>query len=500
MRTIARMESTGDWPVTEYCGCGKCMVGAIRLSKMTDKTHSPERQMETIAAVTAAFGGHIIGWAKDLEVSGATNPLTRPELGPWLRDEMGLYSGIVGSAVDRIGRNARDVLNTAWMIHESGRTILTHGHEGPWDLDDTNDENAFTIAAFGAQIELRAIQKRNREDTVKARNDGRKKNQNAYGYRFVRKSPTAGVDHVEVDPVAAEILRDIADRILSAENFEVTCFTEAARLNRAGILSPSDYRAVMYGREPKGTRWTGGAVRDMLISDAALGYLVHEGRAVIGKDGHPVQLAEPLWDRTTQAGLIAKTAPRSTFANARAPKGKRLLSGRVTCGICGARAYLSGRPIQWVCTARVRGIATSQHCKPAPGMIVSKLDEIVEEYFLTQFGPTPLVKQVFDPGSGHGPRIAQLEADRKRLREDRAAGLYDSADDAAWFREVYARIGQELDELLKIPVREAALRWVRTGETVADEWHKATSTERREMLTRYGVKAVIYPRGHRPRV
>jgi site-specific DNA recombinase len=194
------------------------------------------------------------------------------------------------------------------------------------------------------------------------------------------------------------------------------------------------------------------------------------------------------------------TAPRSTFANARAPKGKRLLSGRVTCGICWARAYLSGRPIQWVCTARVRGIATSQHCKPAPGMLVSKLDEIVEAYFLKQFGPSPLMQQVFDPGSGHGPRIAQLEADRKRLREDRAAGLYDSADDAAWFREVYASMGQELDELRKVPVRQAALRWVRTGETVADEWHKAEGTERRGMLARYGVKAVVFPRGYRPRV
>ena len=163
--------------------------------------------------------------------------------------------------MDRIGRNVRDVLNTAWMINDTDRIILTRGHDGPWDLNDTNDENAFTIAAFGAQIELRSIQKRNREDTVRARNDGRKKNKNAYGYRFVRRHPTAGVDHVELDPMAGEILQEIAERILSDETFAVTCATETVRLNRAGIFSPDDCRAVMYGREPKGTRWTRTASR-----------------------------------------------------------------------------------------------------------------------------------------------------------------------------------------------------------------------------------------------
>ncbi len=32
---------------------------------------------------------HIIGWADDWEVSRVTDPVTRPELGPWLRDEKG---------------------------------------------------------------------------------------------------------------------------------------------------------------------------------------------------------------------------------------------------------------------------------------------------------------------------------------------------------------------------------------------------------------------------
>src|SRR5208337_142928 len=47
--------------------------------------------------------GHIVGWADDWEVSGATDPLTRRGFGPWLRGEMGPYDGIAAASVDRVG-------------------------------------------------------------------------------------------------------------------------------------------------------------------------------------------------------------------------------------------------------------------------------------------------------------------------------------------------------------------------------------------------------------
>lgn len=48
---------------------------------------SPERQRENVLTAAASVGAHIIGWADDWEVSGATDPVFRPKLGPWLRDE-----------------------------------------------------------------------------------------------------------------------------------------------------------------------------------------------------------------------------------------------------------------------------------------------------------------------------------------------------------------------------------------------------------------------------
>ncbi|WP_425282225.1 recombinase family protein [Streptomyces platensis] len=134
-------------------------------------TSSPERQREDMLTAAASVGGHIIGWADDWGVSGATDPATRPKLGPWLRDERGPYDGLVAAAVDRLGRNVVDCLNTGYKMRDEGKLLVTYGHDGPWDLNDTTPptRNRFTMEAWGAQMELRAIQRRHRNATVKTR-------------------------------------------------------------------------------------------------------------------------------------------------------------------------------------------------------------------------------------------------------------------------------------------------------------------------------------------
>jgi site-specific DNA recombinase len=119
-----------DMLTTEYDGSGRCLVGVRRLSRKTDKTSSPEKQGNQILAATRDSGGHIIAWADDWEVSGATGPLTRPGFGPWLPGEMGLYDGIVSASVDRVGRNVRDTLNTQALLTGQDRIVITVDHPG----------------------------------------------------------------------------------------------------------------------------------------------------------------------------------------------------------------------------------------------------------------------------------------------------------------------------------------------------------------------------------
>ncbi|WP_234315455.1 recombinase family protein [Streptomyces albus] len=173
--------------------------------------------------------------------------MTRPRLGPWLRDEMGSYDGLVAAAVDRLGRNVVDCLNTGCKMHDEGKLLLTHGHDGPWNLDDPAGENRFTIEAWGAQMEMRSIQRRHRDVTVKARTAGRPKHQPSYGFRNVRKVMNGRVDSVELHPHAAFVIRNVAQRILG-DPVNVTPSSEAARLNRIGELAPADHTDVMYGK------------------------------------------------------------------------------------------------------------------------------------------------------------------------------------------------------------------------------------------------------------
>jgi site-specific DNA recombinase len=485
---------------TEYDGCGKCLVGVRRLSRKKDATSSPEKQKGQVLKAAASVGGHIIAWADDWEVSGATDPLTRAGLGPWLRGEMGPYAGIVGPSVDRIGRNQRDVLNTAHMIHEQKKLLVTAGHDGPWNLDDPNDESRLSWESFGAQMELRVMQKRNRDAAVTARTLGKPNNAPSYGFEYVRLTPMGKIDHVRLHKGAARTVREVAKRLLADETGTITPYTEAARLTRAGVLSPSDHMAVLYGKEPKGVPWSPKSLIFILTNEASLGYLTHNGRAVLDeKTGQPVRLCEGLWDRPTLDRLIEKCRPANPqpATAPRAPKATRLGSKRGTCGNCGNTITVGSRGKEgasYRCTGRAKKLKGSERCTPAPSIKLTTVDEAITSWFLERYGPGEIMEKVWDPGSGHMSRIAELKADRKRLREDRLAGLYNDEDDAEWYRTQYARIGREIKELQALPERPASMRMVPTGKTVAQAWEEAPDdAARRELLASYDVRFVLYP-------
>lgn len=497
------MGTTNDMLTTEYDGCGNCLVATRRLSRKTDKTSSPERQADQDIQAAIDNGGHIIAWADDWEVSGATDPLKRPGLGPWLRGEMGPYDGLVGPTVDRVGRNVRDVLNTQVMLTEQDRKIITADHAGVWDFSDPNQENEWLMKAWGSQMELRAIQKRNREETVRAREKGQPKQRPSYGYMYVRLTPMGKIDHVAHDEIAAEIIRKVAERILSDETGKITPATEAARLTREEIPSPLDRIAQQYGRPVKGRVWTGKTVMHILTSEAALGYLMHKGRPVIGEDGRPIRIAEPLWDRATHEKLIEKTRPKREVN--RAPKGTHLLSGVAFCGNCGAKLAINGQrkgidPYAYGCIGRVRGIPSSQDCKPAPTMGASGMHEAVEKWFLGQYGAGEFMRRIYDPGTAHSSQLKELDANRKRLRADRQAGLYDTPEESEWYRTEYKKLSDEIAELRKLPERKPGMRDVATGRTVAQEWSEGDAARKRELLAEFEVRVVLHPTGRGKRI
>ncbi|MGW7542216.1 recombinase family protein [Streptomyces sp. NPDC054770] len=481
---------------TEYDGCGKCLLGVRRLSRKSDTTHSPEKQAEQVIKAAAEVGAHIIGWADDWEVSGATDPFKRPKLGPWLRGENGPYDGIAGAAVDRIGRNVRDVLNTAYTIHEKSQILVTADHAGVWDLNDPNQESELLIKALGAQLEHRSTKRRVQDETARARNAGEPSNKLTYGYMYAR-LPNGKVEKICLHPEASKKIRNVAHRILADTTGNVTISTECSRLTREGVLTPHDLLAVMSGRDPKGSPWTYMTLRGILWSEAALGYLMHNGKPFLGRDGEPVRVAPPLWDRATRDALIKKTTPKqgkkAGSLYGRAAQGTKMLVSVAYCGNCSERLKIGGKG-KYICKGRVMGLPGSQKCRPAPNMKTETLNAIVAEWFLTEYGSGQVLEKKFIPGTNYAAQISELEASRARLREDRKAGLYDASDDQEWYRQEYKRMGEKLSDLKKRKETPGRMTFVPTGETVADKWGKAKDdAERREILHEFEVHVKLFP-------
>ena len=121
---------------------------------------------------------------------------------------------------------------------------------------------------------------------------------------------------------------------------------------------------------------------------------MHGGRPVLGADGRPVRIAEPLWDRATHDALVKATTPKRD--GKRAPKGMRLLTGTAFCGNCGARLHVTGRGgsrYAYECTARIRGIRASAECRPAPAIALAAADALVSEWFLARYGSGEVMRK-----------------------------------------------------------------------------------------------------------
>lgn len=115
--------------------------------------------------------------------------------------------------------------------------------------------------------------------------------------------------------------------------------SEAARLNRAGELAPADHLAVMYGKPARGRPRHPTSLKNIPLSEAALGYLMHNGKPVIDQDGHPVRLCEGLRGWTTHEALKGVLPPRSMPWKGRRSNRGCLLAEVAPCGQCHHRLF-----------------------------------------------------------------------------------------------------------------------------------------------------------------
>ncbi|MEW2347106.1 hypothetical protein [Streptomyces sp. NPDC006684] len=71
------------------------------------------------------------------------------------------------------------------------------------------------MEAWGAQMEVCAIQRRCRDATVKTRAAGCPKGKPSHGVQSIRKVMGGKIDRVDLHPQASEVMREVARRILA---------------------------------------------------------------------------------------------------------------------------------------------------------------------------------------------------------------------------------------------------------------------------------------------
>ncbi|CAM5388920.1 Recombinase domain-containing protein OS=Streptomyces microflavus OX=1919 GN=Smic_81450 PE=4 SV=1 [Streptomyces microflavus] len=143
---------------------GLRIVGAVRISRYTDASTSPEVQEETVTATGARVGGEFVGWARDLDISALkTTPWEREELRHWL-DRPDEWDVMIWQRMDRAVRSMADMADLGRYAEHGKRLIFASGPGGDkleLDFSSPMSELIMLILAFAAQLEGQTIMERN---------------------------------------------------------------------------------------------------------------------------------------------------------------------------------------------------------------------------------------------------------------------------------------------------------------------------------------------------
>lgn len=493
------------------------VVGAIRLSRHTDASTSPEVQEEMIHRVNARLGGEIVGWARDVDTSALkTTPWDREELAYWLnRPEE--WDVMVWQRMDRAVRSMADMADLGRFAKQHGKRLIfaagPGGAELELDFTSPMSELIMLILAFAAQLEGQTIMERNQGAAAHLQSLGRWPGGVVpYGWIPKRRTFSDGNEgwwlylHTATDPnqSTSDIRREMVARAIAGSSY-----SEIQRwLERRGAITPKNFRAMLADPprdpDPK-SRWNITVVQDMLQSETMRGRIVkRDGTTVRQPDGSPVLQGEPLIDDDTWYSL-QEALKRLENGAGGVPRRKDAhpLLGVLVCDICDANLYLSWyvekegrRKGATEGSGQKKEVFRCNAVKHAPGVPGQSIHadpvlEWVEEQFLAHMGPWRRTQVIRIPGVDHRQEIEELSADIEELSA-RLSSLRGRAADAVAGQ--LQGLSDRLEELEKTPVMPAQEKVVELDTTWADDWRAADDWQaRRRMLADAGVRVRVIP-------
>ena len=329
------------------------VAGYFRVSKARDDMHAPDVYRGEIERYCSYRELDLAQVYSDIDLSGWKDPRKRPSLSRLLEDR-GRYSAIVIPKLSRFGRSMPHLIELFELFDGDGIALVFLDLQ----LDTSTSQGRLLrhiVAAF-AQYESDV-----KSDYGVANHDhrvaqGRPNGPGAYGYR--RRGDTL----VPIEDEAA-VVRDV----FAAYDRGATMMSLARSLRQRGIPSPG------------GKLWTKVAVRNLLERTTYAGLQKRRG-ALVEANWEPLVPRE-VWERVQKR--------RTSVANRGicAHSGLYLLSGMITCEVCGStlhhRTKQDRNPGQYLC----RGTECTGYCIGG-GIAEHRAEQIVVSAYLERYGAT----------------------------------------------------------------------------------------------------------------
>jgi site-specific DNA recombinase len=470
----------------------------VRLSRVTDATTSPERQIAACHELCRQRGYEVVGTAQDLDVSaGKTTPFDRPQLGRWLVDPT-RYDAIVFFRVDRIVRRLFDLADLIRWSRQHAVTLVS-ATESHFDLSTDFGDIIALLVAKVAEMELEAISERNA--SAFRHNFSRGKYRGGippWGYLPERNGD--GEWRLVQDPLQVNVIHEVVERVLAGEPLRAI----AHDLTTRHVLTPKDRFAQARGRDVAGYEWHSGPLKRALTSPTLLGRVVTrealldaQGRpqrddkgkkifgpetVVVSDDGSPVVRAEPILTRDVFDRLGVELSGRE---NRKEPtkRSSGLLLRIIYCGVCGRPAYRlkggAGRKARYRC-------ASAQYAEPCENRTIPLdwAEAELERRILANLGPFERHTRVWFSGNDHTDELSDVNETLADLTDQLGTGMFKrgTPQRAKLDRRIAALSGRQA-ELSSTPSEPAGWRYEPTGELFSD-WWEAQDTEARNVWLR----------------
>jgi DNA invertase Pin-like site-specific DNA recombinase len=426
----------------------------------------------------------VVGWAEDIDVSGAIDPFETPQLGEWLSRRAPEWDVLCAWKLDRLGRNAIHLNKLFGWCGEHDKTVVSCSES--IDLGNWAGRMLASVIAGLAEGELEAIRERQRSSRSKLRETARwAGGKPPFGYKAVKRDDGKGWS-LEVDPLARKVIRRIVDDVLGGKPV-----TRIAReLTCEGYRTPTAYYAAQKAGRPAlrwaahekpSGKWATTPLRNMLRSKALRGYVQYNGETVRDDDGMPIQIAEPLvaldeWE-LLQAALDRIQRSRRGIRRLRASP----LAGIAVCLECGLTLHHDRN------TANAGDVYRYYRCQNQDTAMIpaERLESLVEESFLAEVGDIEVRDRVWAPGDSNGAELRKAVNGYDELVT--AAGRTVSTTAKLCLQRQLASLDARIAELETSPGRAARWEYRPTGETYRSVWETSDTDARRELLRKSGI-------------